>query len=67
MGQQSIYQILIGYLNMTGISLVSAFLIAIGLKWIFPKKIFFQARFIFGTMFVLMGLLLLVRFLLWFH
>ena len=67
MTDTTIYQTLIDYLNIAGISLAAAFLIVLGLKGLIPKLVFLNFRTVFGVMLVLIGILLIARFLFRFH
>lgn len=67
MGAPTIYQTLIDYLNIAGISLAAAFLIVLGLKRLIPKLVLLNFKTVLGVTLVLAGILLIARFLLHFH
>lgn len=62
MRENTIYQILISYLNMAGNSLASGFIMTLGLSLIFPKQVFLNKRFVFGIALVIVSILILFRF-----
>ncbi len=61
------YQTLIDYLNIGGISLAAGFLIVLGLKRLMPKLVFLNFKTVLGVALVLAGILLIARFLLNLH
>ena len=67
MGEPTMYQTLIDYLNIGGISLAAGFLIVLGLKRLIPKLVFLNFKTVLGVALVLAGILLIARFLLNLH
>lgn len=67
MGEPTMYQTLIDYLNIGGISLAAGFLIVLGLKRLMPKLVFLNFKTVLGVALVLAGILLIARFLLNLH
>jgi hypothetical protein len=58
---QSILALLFTYLNIIGIALITAFLICLGLKYLFPQKKMLSKKNFIGITWIIIAILILIR------